>query len=154
MPAPSRFAEPKLTVKILSFKPFEVSGTDDGGSAPASKIQVRVTGPSVMSFQAKNVIDWSIDDSDSAKKIRPIPLREGCNCAWVMRSHGYQDDLFAPREWEFWVVVEHPPEHGKRFHLEFGAQYYEEVTPNAPPEFTAVVGDKLPGLILTIQNLV
>lgn len=122
-PVPSRYADPKLTVQILSWKPVE----RESGIA-ASRVAVKVTGPSVMQFQAKNIVDWSIDEE------RPVRMRPDCNCAWVMRSSGYKDDLFAPREWEFWIVVEHPPEDGQRFHLEFSGQYFEEITPNEPPE--------------------
>ena len=121
-------------MQVLSWKPVE----REEGALPASRIAVKVLGPSVMQFQAKHVIDWSIDDE------RPVRLRKDCDCAWVMRTSGFKEDLFAPREWEFWVTVEHPPEDGSTFHLEFSGQYYEEVTPNGPPEIAAVVTDKLP----------
>ena len=59
-----------------------------------------------MQFQAKHVVDWSVDDE------RPVRLRPDCDCVWTMRTSGGVPDLFAPRVWEFWVVVEHPPNEG------------------------------------------
>jgi len=144
-----RFQNPKLKVEVTkverNVKLEDVYGPENKDShkfsskkrIKNSKIHFKVEGPPIMSFTAKQVVAWSISD-------KPVPpVRPDCDCQWVMRSSGHQDDLLAPRLWEFWVVVEHAADDAEEFVMEFGGQYVEEVSPNHGPEIEEMIG-KLP----------